>query len=263
MSTFIRKVSSLALFAAFGGFIVGQAQASVVITGTRVIYPADQREVSVKLSNNGSEPALVQSWIDDGDADAKSKQKAMPFTLLPPVARIDPGKGQTLRLMYTQDPLPKDRESVFFLNVLEIPPRPSTEMQDQNLLQMAFRSRIKIFFRPLGLQGNPNEAPTQVTWQVVKIDGGQGFALKGENPTAFHVNLADAAAAIGGVTFRADGGMIAPRSSQLFPLPEMKSLPAGTPDVSFNAIDDYGGAHTFILKSGMKTAVQQDKATQN
>ena len=257
MSTFIRSLSSLALVVAFGTSYMSQAHASVVITGTRVIYPADQREVSVKLNNNGSEPALVQSWIDDGDADAKAKQKPMPFTLLPPVARLDPGKGQTLRLMYTQDPLPKDRESVFFLNVLEIPPRPSTEMQDQNLLQMAFRSRIKIFFRPLGLPGNPNEAPSQVTWQVVKTDGGQGFALKGENPTAYHVNLADAAAAFDGTTFRSDGGMIPPLGSQLFPLPEMKSLPAGAPDVSFNAIDDYGGAHTFILKSGAKAAVQQ------
>jgi hypothetical protein len=46
------------------------AHASVVINGTRVIYPSDEREVTVKLSNEGSLPALVQAWLDDGDPRA-------------------------------------------------------------------------------------------------------------------------------------------------------------------------------------------------
>lgn len=38
------------------------AQANVVIAGTRVIYPADQREVTLRLDNRGELPALVQVW---------------------------------------------------------------------------------------------------------------------------------------------------------------------------------------------------------
>ena len=34
-----------------------QALAGVVITGTRLIYPADQKEITVKLNNNGTQPA--------------------------------------------------------------------------------------------------------------------------------------------------------------------------------------------------------------
>ena len=45
----------------------GRAQASVVITGTRVIYPEMEREVTVKLNNDGNTPALVQVWLDDGN----------------------------------------------------------------------------------------------------------------------------------------------------------------------------------------------------
>ncbi|MGH8388887.1 MAG: fimbria/pilus periplasmic chaperone [Pseudomonas sp.] len=232
------------------------AHASVVITGTRVIYPANQREVSVKLNSNGAVPALVQSWVDDGDPDAKAKDKPMPFTLLPPVARIDPGKGQTLRMMYTQDPLPQDRESVYYLNVLEVPPRPPADLQGENLLQMAFRSRIKIFFRPVGLSGNPNETPAQVSWQVVKAEDGKGYALKGENPTVFHANYAETSVKFGDKSYASDGGMIPPRSSRLFPLAGLQALPVGAPEITFNAIDDYGGSHPVTLKPGMQSEAQ-------
>ena len=41
--------------------------ANVVITGTRVIYPSNQKTVSVQLTNVGTKPSLVQAWIDNGD----------------------------------------------------------------------------------------------------------------------------------------------------------------------------------------------------
>ncbi|WP_409333365.1 fimbria/pilus periplasmic chaperone, partial [Escherichia coli] len=43
----------------------------------------------------------------------------VPFTATPPVSRIDAKRGQTIKLMYTaSSALPKDRESVFWFNVL-------------------------------------------------------------------------------------------------------------------------------------------------
>ncbi|QGY26852.1 fimbria/pilus periplasmic chaperone [Escherichia coli] len=43
----------------------------------------------------------------------------------------------------------KDRESVFWFNVLELPPKPDAEkVANQSLLQLAFRTRIKLFYRP-------------------------------------------------------------------------------------------------------------------
>ena len=38
--------------------------ASVVIQGTRVIYPESAKEVTVKMVNEGRSPLLVQSWLD-------------------------------------------------------------------------------------------------------------------------------------------------------------------------------------------------------
>ncbi|MGH8081078.1 MAG: fimbrial biogenesis chaperone, partial [Lysobacter sp.] len=140
------------------------AQAGVTIAGTRVIYPAQQREVAVKLNNPGAQPALVQVWVDDGDPKQSPDTSKAPFLVSPPVVRIEAGKGQTLRLVYgptsSGTAAPAGRESVYWLNVLEVPPSVNPAAAnpsevDQNHLQVAFRTRIKVFLRPQGLAGDP------------------------------------------------------------------------------------------------------------
>lgn len=49
--------------------VTSSAFASVTIIGTRVIYPATEKEVTVRLDNHGNQPALVQAWIDNGNPD--------------------------------------------------------------------------------------------------------------------------------------------------------------------------------------------------
>ncbi len=173
------------------------SHASVVIGGTRVIYNAKERETTVKLTNEGKVPALTQAWLDNGDPKAAPSAINVPFTVTPPVARIDPGRGQTLRIIYTGEPLPQDKESVFWLNVLEIPPKPSGDEADANKLQLAFRTRIKFFFRPSGLKGEPGEAPAQLVWRLAP--SGKQPALEARNPTPYHVSIV-------GVRFPAEAG---------------------------------------------------------
>ncbi|CRM84633.1 Chaperone protein EcpD precursor [Pseudomonas sp. 25 R 14] len=216
-----------------------QALAGVVITGTRLIYPADQKEITVKLNNNGTQPALTQSWIDTGDVKSTPTSSKAPFLLSPPVARIDPTKGQSLRLMFTGAPLAQDKESVFWLNVLEIPPKPEAGT-DLNTLQMAFRSRIKLFYRPSDLPGTATEAIEQVQWQLVPARDGQGLALQAFNPTAFYVSLVELELVAGAQRERSEDGMIAPGETRQFELPALKARPAGDAQVEFNAINDYG-----------------------
>ena len=50
-----------------GMLLCTAAQSSVVMTGSRVVYPASAKEVSVPLTNNDSWPAAVQVWLDHGD----------------------------------------------------------------------------------------------------------------------------------------------------------------------------------------------------
>lgn len=213
--------------------------AGVVITGTRVIYPADQKEVTVKLNNNGTQPALMQAWVDTGSVESTPTSSKAPFLLSPPVARIDPTKGQSLRVLFTGAVLPQDKESVFWLNVLEIPPKPEAGA-DLNTLQMAFRSRIKLFYRPAGLAGTASEAIEQVQWQLVPASDGQGLALQAFNPSAFHVSLVELDLVAGSQRVRSEDGMVAPGAVRQFPLPTLKTRPAAGTQVEFNAINDYG-----------------------
>ncbi|WP_324050354.1 fimbria/pilus periplasmic chaperone [Aeromonas caviae] len=127
-----------------------QTWGHVQISGTRVIYPANAREVTLELTNKGSSPSLVQVWIDAGDRRIRPGAEALPFLVTPPITRIEAQRGQSLRLAYVGQGLPQDRESVFWLNVLEVPPSVKSTQAGQNLVQLAFRSRIKMFYRPSG-----------------------------------------------------------------------------------------------------------------
>lgn len=216
------------------------ARASVVIAGTRVIYNAGEPEATIKLSNEGKFPSLVQSWIDNGDAAAVPSTTNVPFTVTPPIARIDPAKGQTLRIVYTGEPLPTDKESVFWLNVLEVPPKPAAEEADANKLQLAFRSRIKLFYRPADLKGSVEEAPAKITWRLTRT--GNQTSVEAHNPTPYYVSLILIEVHAGGSTATFDdGGMVGPGETRTFPL---RGDVSAAPDakVHYSALNDYGGA---------------------
>ncbi|KWE58087.1 pilus assembly protein [Burkholderia ubonensis] len=212
------------------------AQAAIVITGTRVIYPEQSREVNVRLANIEAAPVLVQSWIDDGDSDANPDQIKVPFVLTPPVFRVEPKKGQTLRIMYTGTNLPTDRESVFWLNVQEIPPQP-TNAEDTNLLQLAFRTRIKLFFRPAALQDGPSGE--LLKWKVVQDDKGHSV-LRVDNPSPYYVSFSRVALKVGDKEIQFDPSMVPPFDHVSFAQQRgaHSTLARGT--VSYKLLNDYG-----------------------
>lgn len=140
--------------------------------------------------------------------------------------------------MFTGAPSTTDKESVFWLNVLEIPAKVAVA-DDQNILQMAFRSRIKVFHRPANLPGTPTAAIEAMQWKVVPDPKG-GYALQAFNPTAFHVSQADLVLIAGGERTLSEAGMIAPGETRLFPLQGLKSMPGAGAEVEYSAINDYG-----------------------
>ena len=218
------------------------SQAGVVVAGTRIVYPSESREVSVRLTNEGGSPVLVQTWLDTGDPAAQPEALQVPFTLAPPVFRMNPGRGQTVRMMYTKEPLPQDRETVFWLNVLEVPPKVK-ESDGANYLQVAFRSRIKVFFRPKGLVGTPDEAPSRVTWSVVPIGDGGEYGLKATNPTPYAVSYGKVSLESGGQSLEAQSAMVLPDTSEVFPLTGGKGRPSEGAKVNYQYINDYGAVH--------------------
>lgn len=211
------------------------AFADIIISGTRIIYFADKKDVNVRLENKGNRPLLIQNWLDTGDDNADPSQIKVPFTSTPPVSRIEPKRGQTVKVMFTgTTQLSADRESVFWFNVLEVPPKPKDVESDKNLLQLAFRTRIKLFYRPSGLQGEPAEAPAKLTW---KLNNSQ---LQVQNPTPYYVSFNDVTLESGTRSYKVDSSMVAPFAQASF---DVTGLPGSVSSgkVIYKAINDYGG----------------------
>ncbi len=221
-------------------FVSTVAQASVVIMGTRVVYPATQKSINVQLNNNDESPALIQSWLDTGNAAAAPDSIHVPFIITPPIFRMEPKSGQTIRIVYTGESLPQDRESLFYLNVLDIPAKPKVEENSENsegnnnYLQLAVRSRIKFFFRPDNLNVTPDDAYQKVTWHQ---EG--ALRIKAINPTPYYITYNKISVGQDKqLTPVEQSGMIAPFSSKIFSLKEKPTL---TNKVTWVVVNDYGG----------------------
>lgn len=231
---------------AVAGLFAARTEASVVIGGTRVVYPAQDKEVTIKLTNEGTKPALVQLWLDTGDEKSTPDTAKVPFTVSPPIFRMDAKQGQAVRVVYTKEPLPTDKETLFWVNVLEVPPK-AQNSDDRNLLQFAFRTRIKFFYRPAGLTGDIASAPDKLTWKLASAVGGKGLALQVSNPTPYYVNFAHVGIKAGDKGMGDQGGgMVAPNSSTTFVLKDVTTRPGGDVKAAFTIINDFGAVNDLV-----------------
>ncbi|KJV35862.1 hypothetical protein VI08_07465 [Luteibacter yeojuensis] len=209
------------------------ASASVVMNATRYVYPAAASEITVKVSNVGKVPALMQAWIDDGDAKATPETVNVPFNLTPPIARIEAGKAQTLRISFTGGDLPTDRESVFWLNVLEVPPKPAEGTANSHL-QLALRYRMKLFYRPSTLKGAAESAPANLAWSR------DGTGLVVRNDSDFHVAVNALTVKAARADVELEPFSIDAHASRSVPAGDT-ALPSDATTIHFQTINDYGG----------------------
>ena len=219
---------------ACGLFFIAQINAScagIALDRTRMIITGDARSVSANLTNTSpSIPFLAQSWVED----AHGTKITSPLMVLPPLQRINGGQKGIARVTKTSgiNALPQDRESLFYLNVREIPPKPDKP----NVLQLAMQSRIKLFYRPTAIVP---ETPGAV-WQNQLIFHKQGQRWTVDNPTPYFVTLIGLSrkpeAQGGGRLTDFPGIMIPPKSSLDF-----KVSDASVSQFSMMYVNDFGG----------------------
>ena len=178
------RLKVAAILALAAGFWLPHVQAGVNVGATRVIYQSKEKEANLSLSNSGEDgvPYLVQSWVSPYENRDDSADE---FIITPPLFRLD-AKGQNiLRIIATNaQKLPTDKESLFLLNVKAIPAK-SSEQSNQNVLQIALKTTIKLFYRPAGLQGSLEEAVKNLQWRA------EGGKLTVQNPSGFNVVVSD------------------------------------------------------------------------
>ncbi|EKE6106987.1 fimbria/pilus periplasmic chaperone [Vibrio cholerae] len=215
--------------------LVGQTQAAVSLDRTRVIYPGEAKSMSLTIRNNNKTlPYLAQGWLEDSQGNKINS----PFTVLPPVQRLEPGMESLIKIqaLSALKKLPQDRESLFYFNLREVPPR----SDKPNTLQLALQTRIKFFYRPASLLVEPgsNKAPWQEKLTLQKVAG--KYHLK--NPTPYYVTIVAGATSV--KSERIDGFepvMIAPNSSAELNVTTDK-LGANP---TFTYVDDFGGRRTI------------------
>lgn len=223
---------------------VSASWAAMVIEGTRVVVRGGDKETIVKMSNQGNLPLVVQSWIDTGeqDRDKSPDQIRVPFNLTPPISRVDPTKGQTVRIFLTGEQMPLDRESLYWFNVLEIPPK--NKQQVESVVQFTIRSRLKLIYRPkeLGRDISRDEV-NKVRWSLASDKDGK-TVLRAMNTTPYYFTFAQGEAVMAnGVNLKIVGDMVAPNASvDLYP--EKGSL-MGLKTFQMNYINDFGAMVEF------------------
>ncbi|MFA3762885.1 molecular chaperone [Yersinia sp. 2544 StPb PI] len=217
---------------------ISSAKASVIMTGSRIIYSAGEKEHSVQLTNKDNFPNAVQVWLDSGDAQSTPETGKAPFIVTPPFFRMEANAGQTLRLKYTGSGLPTDRESVFYLNFLQVPPVNKAEKSNKMLVLM--RNRIKVFYRPESITGRVDQVSSALTFSVRQR--GKDVVVTGKNPTGFYATIASGEVVGSGKKLKMKSEMISPMSQAEWVIPN-SSVPSNA-IVNFLIVNDFGGQDT-------------------
>lgn len=217
----MRKIITLTL-----AVISLSAQAGVVLYGTRVIYPAEKRDIVVQLMNQGERSSLVQSWIDDGDTSRSPEKIDVPFLLTPPVVKVAGNAGQQIKIKKMPNTLAQDRESLFFLNVLSIPPN-DAQNSSKNVIKFALQNRVKLFWRPTGIAPVNRASFRQISFS----NTGREIIIK--NDSANWITLTDIK--VNDIKVNGDTIMLPPRAYQTITLKNNNAR-----QYSLTIIDDHG-----------------------
>ncbi|EKS6888716.1 fimbria/pilus periplasmic chaperone [Enterobacter bugandensis] len=229
-------ITRTALFTCMSAVLTAPAQAAIALDRTRIIFNGTDKSVSLNIDNkNNKLPYLAQGWIED--ETGKKLQK--PFAVLPPLQRVEPKSGSQVKIQALPEiaSLPQDRESVFFFNLREIPPKSNKP----NVLQIALQTRIKLFYRPEAII----PASLNNMWQEKLTLTHKADQYHLHNPSPYYINLAEALTQSDGP--RAEGFepmMVPPKSSAAINV--RPGAMGSTPVLIY--INDYGGRTTLPFR---------------
>ncbi|WP_411568490.1 fimbria/pilus periplasmic chaperone [Serratia fonticola] len=244
------RVPTLLTVALLSAMAAQQVQAAIALDRTRVIFDGSQKSVSLSVSNQNKQlPYLAQGWIED----EQGNKIQSPLTVLPPVQRIEPGKPSQVKIqaLPAAKLLKQDRETVYYFNLREIPPK-STKA---NTLQIALQTRIKLFYRPAGIAMDKNATPPQEQMTLSK----QGDKYLVNNPTPYYVTIVDVSSKKDGAGVKGFEPMMVPPKGSL-PLTVSAASVGGNPVLTY--INDYGGRPklSFSCNGSTCTVMPEKKA---
>lgn len=208
--------------------VVKPVTAAVALDRTRVIVDGGAAATTLNIRNDSKEaPYLAQGWVEN---EAGQKVQS-PLLVVPPLQRLEPdSRGQLkVQLLPAVSSLPQDRESLYYFNLREVPPK----SDKPNSLQLALQTRVKLFYRPQGLAIDPNAPAPQLKLTLKK--SADGYVAV--NPTPYYITLAGAGKNKEHNIDSFEPVMLAPKSEQ--PLKLSVAQAGNAPVLTY--INDYGG----------------------
>lgn len=194
------------------------AEGGIALGATRLIYEQDKKQASMSVINSTTDKRyLINSWMEDAN-----DKKTTSIIVTPPMFVSEAKSENALRLLNTDNNLPLDRETLFYLNVQAIPSVNKKNLESDNVLQLAILSRIKVMIRPAKLTMNVDSAPNKIEAQATS----QGILVK--NPTPYYMTLVETEVA----GKKSENFMIKPYADH-----EIKTKGSS---FSFQTINDYG-----------------------
>jgi fimbrial chaperone protein len=193
------------------GTVKVQAASSVLIWPIDPVLEADQQASALWLENRGDETANLQirvfAWSQSGFDDQYQNQRDVIGS--PPVAKIEPGQKQLVRLTRTKD-VPPGQELAYRIIIDEIPSaRPPTTEEGKTAAAIRFQMRysVPLFAYGAGLWGKEDTTRQRdpkgiglpdLSWRTVTVDGRPYVEVR--NQGAVHARLTDVALKQGGQT---------------------------------------------------------------
>ena len=219
------NLSILALVLA-GISFANSSQAAVQAMASRVIYNSENKAATLSLKNNSTKPYIVQTWLEPGE-DQTAPVK-VPFIVTPPLIKIESQKESVLRFIYSGSGLPTDRESQVWINIQEIPPKPENE----NTLQLAVRSKIKLFYRPQQIEADLPAAVKKLQWYV------ENGTLKLKNNSPLFITIGDLKLGNNSAPIRnMNQDMVPPYQT----IDVLANVSKDVKSIHYTYINDYGG----------------------
>lgn len=218
-----------------------QAQAAIALDRTRVVFDGSQNSVSLSINNQSKQlPYLAQGWIED----EQGNKIQTPLTVLPPLQRLEPGKPSQMKIqaLPAVKSLAQDKESIYYFNLREIPPK----TDKPNSLQIALQTRIKLFYRPASIAINPQAAPPQEQLTLSQ----QGGRYMVNNPTPYYITLVDVSNKKGVLGLKDFEPLMVPPKASL-PLKVAVASVGNSPVLTY--VNDYGGRPQLSFSCNINT----------
>ncbi|MGY5540876.1 fimbria/pilus periplasmic chaperone [Vibrio brasiliensis] len=221
------------------------ANSAFILNSTRYIYNENDSSISMEVRNKSKDAFGGKVDVRQNNAIAENFDSSSPMILpSPPVFKVKGKSKQNIKLkLLNGTSLPKDRESLFWLSVQEIP---LLKRVEGNAISLAMNIKVKLFYRPSALLGKRYGAEENIRFRY-----NNGNIIL-ENRTPFHFAITDIS--IEGVKDNDIQKSVRDSLSLFLPYSELvvaENVDSFPEKISIESIDDWGAFQSYDIELGL------------